>query len=222
MKPDAFHHHSVLLNAVCSWMKPLFKQLFLLMQSDHGRRSILQKIICWLLLFVLVLLLGFWLLLQPKFDTLSQAQGQQHVLLDDYRAKQQHILQLQHEQQRLQQIQKNYRQQLAQLTKPNELAMMLEALHQLAAESGVKVKNIQLEQVHPQKFLTEQPILIEAQGDYHALGRFVSQIALVPQLLTMHDFMIQSTGQKQKKSNIALLDFRLVLKTYGENRQAIQ
>ena len=58
--------------------------------------------------------------------------------------------------------------------------------------SGLKFKNIRLEDEVKQEIFIEQPITIEATGDYHAFGAFVSSTAALPRIVTMHDFVVDA------------------------------
>ena len=40
------------------------------------------------------------------------------------------------------------------------------------------------------EFYIEQPIQVEVQGNYHDFGTFVSGVASLPRIVTLHDFEI--------------------------------
>ena len=65
-----------------------------------------------------------------------------------------------------------------------------------------------------QEFFIEQPISIQATGDYHSFGNFVSSIAALPRIVTMHDFTVTAAPPSDKKSDIPLVDYTLNAKTY--------
>ena len=64
------------------------------------------------------------------------------------------------------------------------------------------------------EFFIEQPIAIEATGDYHAFGSFVSGIAALPRIVTLHDFEITASENKEKKSDIPQVNYNVKAKTY--------
>ncbi len=80
--------------------------------------------------------------------------------------------------------------------------------------SGLRFKNIRLENEIKQEFFIEQPISIEATGDYHAFGSFVSGTAALPRIVTMHDFTITAGENKEKKTDIPQITYVAKAKTY--------
>lgn len=63
-----------------------------------------------------------------------------------------------------------------------------------------------------QEIFIEQPITIEATGDYHAFGAFVSSIAALPRIVTMHDFIVEAAPVKDGKSDIPVLNYSIKAK----------
>jgi type IV pilus assembly protein PilO len=49
-----------------------------------------------------------------------------------------------------------------------------------------------------QEFFIEQPISIDATGDYHSFGSFVSSLAALPRIVTLHDFTITGTPSQSQ------------------------
>ena len=89
--------------------------------------------------------------------------------------------------------------------------------------SGLKFKNIRLENEVKQEFFIEQPISIEATGDYHAFGAFTTGIAALPRIVTLHDFTVEAKQDTEKKSDIPVINYTVKAKTYryvGADEQA--
>jgi type IV pilus assembly protein PilO len=61
----------------------------------------------------------------------------------------------------------------------------------------------------PADFYAELPIQIRVIGDYHQFGEFVSKVAALPRIVTLHDFSIQD---KDKKEGTLAMD--ITAKTY--------
>jgi type IV pilus assembly protein PilO len=60
-----------------------------------------------------------------------------------------------------------------------------------------------------EEFYIELPIAIEANGSYHDLGAFVSGMASLPRIVTLHDFEIEMSGDDS--SNLSM---DITAKTY--------
>jgi len=108
----------------------------------------------------------------------------------------------------------SFNQQLEQLPKETEIPGLVEDINLSGVNAGLKFKNIRLEPEVKQEFFIEQPISIEATGDYHAFGSFVSGIAGLSRIVTLHDFTITGTENKEKKTDIPVVDYTLKAKTY--------
>lgn len=66
-----------------------------------------------------------------------------------------------------------------------------------------------------QEFFIEQPISIEATGDYHAFGAFVTEVAALPRIVTLHDFVVEAgKADSLKASDIPVVNYSIKAKTY--------
>ena len=108
----------------------------------------------------------------------------------------------------------NFNQQLQQLPKETEIPSLVEDINLTGVNSGLKFKNIRLENEVKQEFFIEQPISIEATGDYHAFGAFAAGIAALPRIVTLHDFTVEAKQDTEKKSDIPVINYTVKAKTY--------
>ena len=191
-----------------------FQQFNTLDSNNFGSWPLSVKITCWIFLFFLVCAIGYFLALKPKLDAIDQAHAQEQNLLNEFKDKDSKLRNLQQYQAQLQQMEMNFNQQLQQLPKETEIPSLVEDINLTGVNSGLKFKNIRLEPEVTQEFFIEQPIAIEATGDYHSFGSFVSGIAALPRIVTLHDFVITATQSQDKKSDIPTVDYSLKAKTY--------
>lgn len=191
-----------------------FQQFNTLDSSNFGSWPLSVKITCWIFLFFVVCALGYFLAIKPKMEAIDQAKVQEQNLLNEFKEKDSKLRNLQQYRAQLQQMEANFNQQLQQLPKETEIPSLVEDINLTGVNSGLKFKNIRLESEVTQEFFIEQPISIEATGDYHSFGRFVSGIAALPRIVTLHDFVITGTQSQDKKSDIPTVDYALKAKTY--------
>ena len=191
-----------------------FQQFSTLDSNNFGAWPMSVKITCWLFLFFLVAAMGYFLAIKPKMQAIEQAQLEEQSLLNEFREKDLKLRNLQQYQSQLQQMEANFNQQLQQLPKETEIPSLVEDINLTGVNSGLKFKNIRLESEVAQEFFIEQPISIEATGDYHSFGRFVSGIAALPRIVTLDDFVITARQDNEKKSDIPVVDYALKAKTY--------
>jgi type IV pilus assembly protein PilO len=69
-----------------------------------------------------------------------------------------------------------------------------------------------------QQFYIELPINIKVVGGYHDLATFVSGVASLPRIVTLHDFEIKT----EKNEATSKLRMNIVAKTYRYNDKGLQ
>jgi type IV pilus assembly protein PilO len=182
--------------------------------NNYGAWPLPVKIFTWILIVVFILALGYFFLIKPKLEAIANANGQEQNLLNEFREKDSKLRNLQLLQVQLQEMEATFEQQLEQLPKETEIPGLVEDINVTGVNSGLKFANIRLEKEIRQEFFIEQPIAIQATGDYHAFGTFVSGIAALPRIVTLHDFNIVATENKEKKSDVPQISYEIKAKTY--------
>ena len=204
-------------------VEKFFQQFNTLDPNNYGAWPLSVKITCWIFIIFLILALGYFVVIKPKLDAIAAAHAQEQNLLNEFREKDSKLRNLQQYQAQLQEMEANFNQQLQQLPKETEIPSLVEDINLTGVNSGLKFKNIRLENEVKQEFFIEQPISIEATGDYHAFGAFATGIAALPRIVTLHDFTVEATEDTQKKSDIPVINYTVKAKTYryvGADEQA--
>lgn len=88
---------------------------------------------------------------------------------------------------------------LNQLPKDTEVPGLLDDISEKGQTSGLNFEAIDLQQEKRADFYMELPINIKVKGGYHDFGTFVSGIAGLPRIVTLHDFVIQLSDKDQGK-----------------------
>ncbi|WAU76414.1 type 4a pilus biogenesis protein PilO [Acinetobacter sp. LF10] len=195
-------------------LEQFFQQFNTLDMNNYGGWPLSVKITCWIFVFLAVLALGYFVVIRGQLDGIANAQAQEQSLLNEFREKDSKLRNLQQYQAQLQEMEANFNQQLEQLPKETEIPSLVEDINLTGVNSGLKFKNIRLENEVKQEFFIEQPISIEATGDYHAFGAFVTGIAALPRIVTLHDFIVEAQQDSQKKSDIPVINYSIKAKTY--------
>ena len=102
---------------------------------------------------------------------------------------------------------------LAQLPSDTEVPGLLEDITELGSGSSLNIVSITLQPERAAEFYVELPIKIVAQGGYHDVGAFVSGVASLPRIVTLHDYSLSSRG------NGGLLALEIEAKTYRYKTQ---
>jgi type IV pilus assembly protein PilO len=100
---------------------------------------------------------------------------------------------------------------LSQLPGQTEVPGLLEDITFTGLGSGLEFSSIQLQREVAQEFYIELPISISVTGSYHDFGAFVSGVASLSRIVTLHDFAI-STGDNRTE-----LGMNITAKTYRYN-----
>lgn len=195
-------------------LEKFFQQFNTLDTNNYGGWPLSVKITCWILIVLMIGLLGYFLVIKSKLEGISNAQAQEQNLLNEFREKDSKLRNLQQLQAQLQEMEANFNQQLEQLPKETEIPGLVEDINVSGVNAGLKFKNIRLENEIKQEFFIEQPISIEATGDYHAFGSFISGIAALPRIVTVHDFDISAATNTEKKTDIPQITYNVKAKTY--------
>ncbi|MFT4862188.1 MAG: type IV pilus assembly protein PilO [Pseudohongiellaceae bacterium] len=96
---------------------------------------------------------------------------------------------------------------LRQLPSRTEVPGLVDDVTATGEGSGLEISNIVLAPEGVEEFYIELPIDIDVVGDYHDFGTFVSGVASLDRIVTLHDFTITARGD-------SFLDMSIVAKTY--------
>ncbi|NLZ87404.1 MAG: type 4a pilus biogenesis protein PilO, partial [Gammaproteobacteria bacterium] len=183
-KFDEFSQDAVAVPKNKMTVEKFFQQFNTLDPNNYGSWPLSVKISCWIFIVILVFMLIYFALTRSTIESISQASAQEQNLLNEFREKESKLRNLQQYQIQLQEMEARFNQQLEQLPKETEIPGLVEDINLSGVNSGLKFKNIRLEPEIKQEFFIEQPIAIEATGDYHAFGSFVSSIAGLSRIVT--------------------------------------
>ena len=96
---------------------------------------------------------------------------------------------------------------LKQLPATHETPGLLDDITYAGTSTGLTFVRINWMPEIEKDFYTELPIQIDVVGDYHQFGNFVSEVAKLPRIVSLHDFSV--TTDKDDR-----LVFNVVAKTY--------
>lgn len=113
----------------------------------------------------------------------------------------------------LEEIEASFGSLLRQLPRETEVAGLLEDITSAAVGASLEIVSIKLDKETETEFYTELPINIDVVGEYHDFGAFVSAVAGLGRIVTLHDFEVNSA----KTSDANKLNLKIVAKTYRYN-----
>jgi len=136
---------------------------------------------------VLSLLMLYFLVWNQKKDDLARAQEQERTLRDEFRTKHAKAVNLNLYKQQLEDIQKSFGAMLRQLPGKTEMEALLVDISQTGVGVGLSQQLFQPQPEQSRDFYAERPIKIRLTGTYHQMGEFVSGIAALPRIVTLHN-----------------------------------
>lgn len=164
------------------------------------------------LVFIVVLFLGYFFSIKDLNSRHGQLQREEKTLLSSFETKAFKAHNLDQYRKQLVDMEQNFETLKNQLPKDTEVPGLLEDITHTGLTAGLEFKNIALKDEVQKAFYAELPIDIEVVGDYHSFGQFVSGVASLPRIVTLHDFKI--TPIKSNDQSSGLLDMTITAKTY--------
>ncbi|XID75149.1 type 4a pilus biogenesis protein PilO [Alkanindiges sp. WGS2144] len=178
------------------------------------------KITVYIFVLLLTLALAYFVVVRPLLNDIDNARAQEQNLLNEYREKDSKLRNLRLYQTQVEQMEQTFGQLLLQLPKETEIPGLVEDINFTGVSSGLRFDSITVQPEIKQEFFIELPISIVSKGDYHAFGAFVSGLAALPRIVTLHDFVIETLPASETKSEVPVLKMTVQAKTYRYNDQA--
>lgn len=166
------------------------------------------KVILNIVAATLVALFTYTTMVSSEIEAYERAQEKEQALRTTFRQKFDVASKLEIYRQQMIEMEDKFSQLLKSLPTTNETPGLITDLDNIRNSSGLTHKNIAWMDQVKKEFYTELPIKIEVIGDYHDFGEFVSEVAALPRIISLHDFTIRQLDGK------GLLEISVVAKTY--------
>jgi len=161
--------------------------------------------------FLALTLLGIYLLVwNEQRPELQRRQEEEQQLRQQFRDKHAKAVNLEVYKQQLKDIERSFGALLRQLPGKTEVPSLLVDISQTGLAAGLEEKLFQPQAEQKKDFYAELPIKIRLTGSYHQFGEFVSGIAALPRIVTLHDIDIKP----DTKDAYDQLSLELTAKTY--------
>src|ERR1044071_2814533 len=161
--------------------------------------------------FVVISALLFYLLVwSDQKPILDQKASEEQDLRSKFKTKHSKAVNLAVYQQQLADIERSFGALLRQLPGRTEVPNLLVDISQVGVGAGLEEKLFQPSPEVKKDFYAELPIKIQLTGSYHQMGEFVSGIAALPRIVTLHDITIKPDN----KDAYDQLSFELTAKTF--------
>ena len=153
-------------------------------------------------LMVLIVALGYWLIVMGNFNEYNNLQAQEITLKKDFEMKQHQASNLRAYQLQMTEMKDRFGNMLKQLPTQNEMPGLLEDISKTGIASGLSFELFAPMPEVLHDFYIEVPIKIIVVGNYHQFAVFLSRVAEMSRIVTLHDFVIsrnENHATKQEK-----------------------
>lgn len=175
--------------------------------NDIGNWPAAAKTMVVVVFAILIGYLGYVFLVKDTIAQLETAEQQEQELRQTYRIRYAQAVNLELYKKQMVEMEQTFSYLLKQLPATHETPGLLDDITYAGTSSGLTFVKINWMPEIEKEFYTELPIKIDVVGDYHQFGNFVSEVAKLPRIVSLHDFSVSIDEQGR-------LVFNVVAKTY--------
>jgi len=180
-----------------------------------GQWPAAAKLLLAIFIAVMVAFLGYMTLISDQMKTLERVSAEEITLKQSYQTKYHVAANLDLFRAQMVEAEDTFANQLRSLPNSHEIPGLLDDITFVGTTSGLDFVKLEWQPEISKEIYIELPIDIEVIGPYHSFGQFVSKIAGLPRIVTLHDFKI-----KIEQGNINTLNLKLQAKTYRYQEEA--
>lgn len=178
------------------------------------------KAIVLFVLFAAILFAGYWFMIKDQYANLERVGKEESTLKEQYESRAFKVANLDTFRSQMEEMQESFGALLKQLPAKTEVPGLLEDITNTGLGSGLEIQSIQLKPEASKEFYAELPMQFEVSGTYHDIASFVSGVASLPRIVTLHDLSISSSSKKDGREGYENLSMSVTAKTYRYNGDA--
>ncbi len=171
--------------------------------SNIGDWPAAIKVILIVILCGGVIAAWYYLDTEDQYKELARVEATEKDLRQEFETKQAKAVNLDALRAQLAEMEESFGAMLRQLPNRTEVADLLVDVSQTGLAAGLEFELFQPQAEVPKDFYAELPIKIRVVGTYHEFGEFVSGLAALPRIVTVHDVQI---SPRQKKPGELVLE----------------
>lgn len=198
----------------------IIKELRGLDPKNMGNWPLPARIAALAVIYGVVVFLGYYVFITDQRDQLAQLADKENSLKGEFEKKAAEAANLDIYQRQLDEMQKTFGTMLKQLPGKTEIPSILQDISQTAQVNGLKQDLFRPGAELAKDFYAEEPIELQLEGSYQQFGKFVSDVAALPRIVTLHNIDIKPASGDTSGNNLLMT---LTAKTYRyleDNEQA--
>jgi type IV pilus assembly protein PilO len=179
--------------------------------NDVGRWPVLFRASVIAIVFVAVSVLGiYFTIIEDKRPELQRAEEDEVQLRLTFENKQHKAANYDKYKAQLVRMQQSFGTMLRQLPGETEIPSLIVDISQTGLAAGLQERLFVPRAEIPRDFYAEKPINIRLSGSYHEIGKFVSGIAALPRIVTLHNITITP----EQSDSYDVLSLEVTAQTY--------
>ncbi len=173
------------------------------------------RAIVMLVVLVVILVAGWFLVWSDSMEALKKARAEEQVLRESYTVKKGQAFHYEAYKRRLAEIEQSLASMLKQLPDRSEMDALLTDINQVGVGRGLEFELFRPGAEVPADFYATVPVAVKVTGSYHDIAGFISDLAKLPRIVTVHD-MAMVPIPNNSKDNKEVTDTNLRLEARVE------
>jgi type IV pilus assembly protein PilO len=159
--------------------------------NEAGNWPIGVKVIVYVLVFSALVGAAVYFYIHDQYIAVEREIAKEPPLRTEFKNKAFQVANLPALRKQMADVEGRFSELLTQLPTDKEVPGLLEDISDIGRGAGLVINSIALQPERKSKFYIELPINIDVAGSYHELGQFVSGVAAIDRIVTLHDFNVR-------------------------------
>jgi type IV pilus assembly protein PilO len=172
--------------------------------NESGEWPVIIKTLAILLLCIVVWGGGYYFIIKDKQAELLGLEQKEQQLRTEFEAKTAKAINLEAYKEQMVEMKVSFASMLKQLPRKSEVADLLIDISRTGLINGLQFELFKPEGERPVDFYAELPISMKVTGTYHQFGDFVSGIAALPRIVTLHNLTMAPLGKDSGKMSLSI------------------
>lgn len=161
--------------------------------SRIGVWPIAGRAFVWMLAIVAIIAGAYFGLIKDKYQSLDQQIVKERTLKQTFQQKALEAAKLDQYIELMSRMEKDFEFLVSQLPEKTEVPGLLDDIDEKGRNSGLDIISIKLQPESVGDVYVELPIEVIVKGTYHNFGTFISSVAGMSRIVTLHDYTITQT-----------------------------
>ncbi len=167
--------------------------------NEPGEWPQLIKTIATVALCLALLVAGYYVVIKDKQVELAGLEQKEQTLKTEFETKQAKAFNLDAYREQMKEMRVVFTSMLQQLPRKSEVADLLIDISRTGLVNGLQFELFKPESERPVDFYAELPISMKVTGKYHQFGEFVSAVAALPRIVTLHNLTMSPVSESSGK-----------------------